>query len=134
MQTFKKYQLWKIHWKKPSIKFIYHWSKDEGYFLKNGEYIREDGLIDCYRNPEGYYLDVIKKNICHAISLVKSSVEVGNSKDNKCTECKTGYFKLKIILMEWIIAIKYAITIIVLIKIIIFIALEIVIVQRNIIN
>ena len=64
-------------------------NKEENFYPKIDEEIRNDGLINCYENLEGYYL---KNDILYpCYSTCKSCVEEGNEYDNKCKECKDGY-------------------------------------------
>ena len=66
-------------------------NKEEGFFPKNDELRREDGFINCYKNPEGYYLNKINEKYEPCYSTCNSCTELGNEKDNKCIKCKPGY-------------------------------------------
>ena len=61
----------------------------EGYYKKSDDEERPDGFIDCYKNPEGYYIDnnIYKK--CYP--SCKFCTGYGSDSDNKCIECKEGY-------------------------------------------
>ena len=63
-------------------------NKEKGYYQKNDEEIIND-YVNCYKDPEGYYLLNDKYYSCY--STCKNCTEQGNSDDNKCTECKEGY-------------------------------------------
>ena len=70
---------------------------EEGLCLScnNGYYPKSDDnnnipYINCYQNPEGYYLnnnEIYEK--CY--NSCKSCNEKGDENNNKCTECKLGY-------------------------------------------
>ena len=63
-----------------------------GFYPKNDEE-NIDEFVNCYNNPEGYYLDNNKYYPCY--STCKICTEQGNEDYNECTECKEGYeFKL----------------------------------------
>ena len=53
-----------------------------------------DPYINCYKSPEGYYLDLNEKNYKPCYSSCKSCNEKGDIKNNKCLECATNYHKI----------------------------------------
>ena len=63
-------------------------NNDEGYYQKSDEN-STDGLIKCYKNPEGYYFDTDRYYPCY--STCKFCEEAGEKTHNKCIECKEGY-------------------------------------------
>ena len=63
-------------------------NNDEGYFLKSDD-AGIDGFVNCYKEPEGYYL--VDKIYEPCYSSCRNCTEKGNDEDNKCTECKEGY-------------------------------------------
>ena len=64
-------------------------NNDAGYFKKIDDEERSDGFINCYKNPEGYYLDTDIYKLCYF--SCKNCNESGTIKDNKCIECNEGY-------------------------------------------
>ena len=58
---------------------------DEGYYPISNDIIRTDGFINCYKNPEGFYLNNQAYEECY--STCKFCTEFGNEIDNKCIEC-----------------------------------------------
>ena len=50
---------------------------------------KNDGFINCYNNPEQYYLNDSKYYPCY--ETCNKCNELGNEKENKCTECKSNY-------------------------------------------
>ena len=62
---------------------------EEGYYPKSDNQISKDELINCYKEPEGYFLKNEKYEKCY--SSCKYCTELGDDLDNKCTECKTNY-------------------------------------------
>ena len=66
-------------------------NNEEGYYIKSDDEERNDGFINCYKNPEGYYLE---NNIYYpCYETCKHCLSLGNGEDNKCSECKDGYKK-----------------------------------------
>ena len=61
---------------------------DKGYFTKSDDE-QIDGFINCYKNPEGYYLDTNIYKPCY--STCKNCSELGDENDNKCIYCKDGF-------------------------------------------
>ena len=61
------------------------------YYPKIDEENGIDGFINCYKNPEGYYLDGQHYVKCY--SSCKSCNILGNETDNKCIECKSTHEK-----------------------------------------
>ena len=66
-------------------------NKEEGYFPKIDEPLEENGFINCYKNPEGYYYNELNEIYEPCYFSCKSCIEFGNETDNKCIECKFGY-------------------------------------------
>ena len=62
---------------------------EEGYYPKSDDEIREDGFINCYNYPEGYFLNNSVYAPCY-ISC-KYCTKLGDSLNNECSECKSGY-------------------------------------------
>ena len=63
-------------------------NNEKGYFLKSDD-DEINGIVNCYKDPEGYYLFNNKYYPCYL--SCKNCTEQGNEVDNKCTECKDGY-------------------------------------------
>ena len=63
---------------------------DNFYPIFNEEINNNNGFINCYKNPEGYYLDIKSNNYksCHP-NCKKCTVE-GNSTNNNCDQCIDG--------------------------------------------
>ena len=61
---------------------------EEGYFPKNEEETNT-GYINCYKDPEGYYLLNDEYYPCY--STCNKCTEQGNDINNKCTQCKEDY-------------------------------------------
>ena len=61
---------------------------EKGYYPKNDEDNNTE-YINCYKEPEGYYLLNEKYYPCY--STCNNCTEEGNDVDNKCTQCKEGY-------------------------------------------
>ena len=64
-------------------------NKDEGYYQKSDDDFTSDGYIDCYKEPEGYYLNNEIYEKCYKTCKLCNSL--GNEDDNKCTECFDEY-------------------------------------------
>ena len=62
---------------------------EAGFYPKSDE-TREDGYINCYKDPEGYFL---KNNETYerCYSSCKYCTDLGNEYDNKCIECNSGF-------------------------------------------
>ena len=67
-------------------------SCNENYYPKIDDEINENNFTNCYQDPDGYYFDNYIYKPCYE-SCLKCS-ELGDSSDNKCLECKTGYSKI----------------------------------------
>ena len=62
---------------------------NDSYYPKSDDEENIDGYINCYKNPEGYYL---KNDVYEPCYLsCKACIESGNKLDNKCEKCKNGY-------------------------------------------
>ena len=61
---------------------------EDGYYPKSDEN-NIDSYINCYKNPEGYYLKNQVYEQCYP--TCKYCSELGNEADNKCTECKSTH-------------------------------------------
>ena len=70
-------------------------NNDEGYYQKSDEDQRNDLLINCYKEVEGYYIDYINKVFKPCHSLCKKCTELGSDEDNKCSECIDGFILKK---------------------------------------
>ena len=65
---------------------------DSGYFPKEIDSTNEDSLINCYKDPEGFYLDAnIYKN---CFSTCKKCNGFGDSSNNNCKECYDNHLYL----------------------------------------
>jgi surface protein len=62
----------------------------DGFFKKYNEVINNN-YIDCYNNPEGYYLDTEYKAYKPCYQNCKNCYGEGNSENNNCIECITNY-------------------------------------------
>ena len=62
---------------------------DKGFYPKSDEAQTADGFINCYKNPEGYFLNNLQYESCYL--SCKSCGVKGDENDNKCDECKSGY-------------------------------------------
>ena len=58
---------------------------DKGYYPKSNDINNVDSYINCYKNPEKYYLNAQVYEQCY--STCKFCTELGNYTDNKCIEC-----------------------------------------------
>ena len=50
-----------------------------------------DLFIDCFKNPDGYYLDEENKTYKHCYSNCETCTKPGDEKNNNCDKCKLGY-------------------------------------------
>ena len=67
-------------------------NKEEGYYQKIDEE-NINGFVNCYKNPQGYYL--LNDIYYPCYSSCKYCIEKGNETNHKCTECKSEFeFKL----------------------------------------
>ena len=65
-------------------------NNEEGYYPKENDIERNDGYIDCYKNPENYYLyDNTTYKLCY--ESCKTCSGEGNSSDHNCNQCKEHY-------------------------------------------
>ena len=62
---------------------------EEGYYPKIDDEKREDGFINCYIYPEGYFLNNSIYVPCYL--SCKYCTKLGDSLNNECSECKSGY-------------------------------------------
>ena len=64
---------------------------NDGFYPKFDDNINDKGFINCYKNPEGYYLDIEigKYKSCHP--NCKKCIGEGSSTNNNCEECKSNY-------------------------------------------
>ena len=63
-------------------------NNEDGFFSKSNE-TRNDGYVDCYKNPEGFYLNNKLYEPC--FPSCKNCSGHGNEIDNKCIECFPDY-------------------------------------------
>ena len=66
-------------------------NNDEGYYSKKNDENNIFPYINCYKNPEGYFLKNKAYEECY--SSCKYCTELGDEIDNKCIECKSSYSK-----------------------------------------
>ena len=64
-------------------------SCNDDYYQKIDDILSENSFIQCYKDPEGYYLDNDFYKPCY-LSCNKC-LGFGAENDNNCTECKSGY-------------------------------------------
>ena len=64
-------------------------NKEDGYYPIMSDILRKDGFVDCYKEPEGYFLKNDYYNKCY--KGCKFCKELGNEKDNKCLKCFDNY-------------------------------------------
>ena len=62
---------------------------DEGYYIKNDDEFSMEGFIDCYKNPEGYYLEKTSYQKCY--KSCKFCDTLGDDENHKCLECYENY-------------------------------------------
>ena len=60
-------------------------SCNTGYYPKSDDEKRNDSYINCYKDPENYYLDTDVYKPCY--STCKKCNEKGNENEHKCLEC-----------------------------------------------
>ena len=64
-------------------------NNDEGYYEKIDDEFSIEGFIDCYKDPEGYYLDKSIYQKCY--KSCKFCDTLGNEKSHNCIECYENY-------------------------------------------
>ena len=64
-------------------------NNEKGYYPKSNDVENEDGFINCYKEPEGYYFRDDKYYPCY--SSCKNCSESGNEQNNNCISCKSGF-------------------------------------------
>ena len=62
---------------------------EKGYYTKINDDTNIAPYFNCYKNPEGYYLNNQIYEPCY--SSCKYCYGIGNINDNKCLECNTNY-------------------------------------------
>ena len=67
-------------------------SCNQGYYTKIDDISNNNYFIDCYKDPDGYYLDNDIYKPCYP-SCQKCN-ELGDLSNNNCLSCKPGYFSL----------------------------------------
>ena len=69
-------------------------NNEKGYYPKFNDSSNKNLFINCYNDTlisDGYYLNTTTKYYEKCYSSCKKCNSLGNEKDNKCIECKTGY-------------------------------------------
>ena len=68
-------------------------SCNEGYFPKYNEINNDNTYIDCYKSPEGYYLDIYNKEPVYkeCYESCKICNISGNETYHNCIKCKSNY-------------------------------------------
>ena len=61
----------------------------------NDTYIRIDNNLTCYKEPDGYYLDLDDNIYKSCYPTCKKCKELGNETDHKCLECYNNYTLIK---------------------------------------
>ena len=64
-------------------------NKEDGYYQKSDEDMTSEGFINCYKEPEGYYLENNLYQKCN--ESCKYCSTLGNQNDQKCLECYENY-------------------------------------------
>ena len=64
-------------------------NNEKGYYPKSNDVEREDGFINCYKEPEGYYLRENKYYPCY--SSCQNCSQSGDEQNNNCISCKSGF-------------------------------------------
>ena len=69
-------------------------NKDNEYYQKYEEISNNNNFIDCYHEPEGYYLGTINNEHVYkqCYESCKSCNEAGNENYHHCIECKPEYY------------------------------------------
>ena len=62
----------------------------EGYYPKSNDSSNFNNFINCYKNPENYFLNNNIYNQC--FSTCKNCNQSGDINNNNCTECFPNYF------------------------------------------
>ena len=62
---------------------------EKGYYPKSNDVEREDGFINCYKEPEGYYFRENKYYPCY--SSCQNCSQSGDEQNNNCISCKSGF-------------------------------------------
>ena len=66
-------------------------NNEQGYYTKIDDEIRNDLFINCYKEPERYFLDNNIKKYKPCYSKCKRCNELGDDSNNKCIDCISGY-------------------------------------------
>ena len=68
-------------------------NNEEGYYPKFEEERNNDGFINCYKNPSGYFLITIDGEQYYekCYETCSNCIELGDEINNKCTECIQDY-------------------------------------------
>ena len=67
-------------------------SCNDGYYPKQGDETNKNNFINCYKEPDGYYLENNIYKPCY--QTCKKCSRLGNEPDHKCLECKPGYSRI----------------------------------------
>ena len=65
-------------------------NNEDGYYPKEDEIINNNLYINCYKDLEGYYLDIANNVYRKCYSNCKSCSKSGDKKHNNCEECISG--------------------------------------------
>ena len=63
----------------------------DGYYPKEDEIINNNLYINCYKDLEGYYLDINNNVYRKCYFTCKKCSKSGNEQNNNCDECVTGH-------------------------------------------
>ena len=66
-------------------------SCNDGYYPKINEYLNNGTFINCYKNPEGFYLDKNESLYKPCYNICKTCNDYGDEKNNNCNECILNY-------------------------------------------
>ena len=66
-------------------------NNDEGYYEKIDDEPRIDMFVNCYKDPEGYYLDNVYKIYNKCYLTCKTCNQQGDESNNNCIKCKSEY-------------------------------------------
>ena len=72
-----------------SLDLCVNCNKEEGYYQKIDDEFRRDGYVDCYKDPEGYYLSNGIYTKCY--NTCKFCTTLGSEDNHKCTQCFDKY-------------------------------------------
>ena len=66
-------------------------NNEEGYYQINNDVFRKDGFVNCFKSPEGYYLNEFYKFYEKCYNTCRFCTSIGTEENHKCINCSHKY-------------------------------------------